>query len=60
MNDAVTTELRSRAATLRSLSTNVHPILATTYRRRACEIELALWVHEVRCGQSPDDPSLAA
>ena len=60
MNDAVTAELRSRATTLRSLSSNVHPILATTYRRRACELELALWVHEVRYGHSPDDPSVAA
>ena len=60
MNDAVSDELRSRATALRSLSTDVHPILATTYRRRACELELALWVHEVRCGHRPDDPLLAA
>ena len=60
MHDATAAELRDRARSLRSLSTDVHPMLATTYRRRACELELALWIHEVRHGQTPEGPPLAA
>jgi len=57
---ASTNALRSRAESLRSRSSSLNPVLASTYQRRACELELELWVHEVRCGISPIDPPLAA
>jgi len=57
---AFTKALRSRAESLRSRSASLNPVLASTYQRRACELELELWVHEVRCGISPIDPPLAA
>lgn len=57
---ASTNALRSRAESLRSRSFTLHPVLASTYQRRACELELELWVHEVRSGITPIDPPLAA
>ena len=42
--------LRDRARTLRRLANGVSPILATSYRRRASELELELWIHEIKCG----------
>ena len=52
--------LQQRADSLRSLAQSVDPILATSYRRRASELELEVWVHVVRSGISPDDSPLAA
>jgi len=52
--------LQQRADSLRSLAQSVDPILATSYRRRASELELEVWVHVVRSGVSPDDSPLAA
>lgn len=52
--------LQHRAESLRSVAQSVDPILATSYRRRASELELEVWVHVVRSGVSPDDSPLAA
>ena len=52
--------LHYRADSLRRLATSVDPILAMSYRRRACELELELWIHIVRSGLSPEDSHLAA
>jgi hypothetical protein len=52
--------LQSRADSLRRLAHSVDPILATSYRRRACELELELWIHIVRSGLPPQDSPLAA
>ncbi|MEJ6512804.1 MAG: hypothetical protein QNL59_04545 [Actinomycetota bacterium] len=57
---AFTNALRSRAESLRFRSSSLNPVLASTYQRRACELELELWVHEVRSGITPVDPPLAA
>jgi len=45
---------------LRRLAGSVDPILATSYRRRACELELELWIHIVRSGLPPQDSPVAA
>lgn len=42
--------LRSRAASLREQADNLPPVLATTYRRRAAELELAAWVTDIESG----------
>ena len=52
--------LQRRANSLRRLARSVDPILATSYRRRACELELELWIHIVRSGLPPQDSPLAA
>ncbi len=52
--------LQRRANSLRQLARSVDPILAMSYRRRACELELELWIHIVRSGLPPQDPPLAA
>ena len=52
--------LQRRADFLRRLACSVDPILATSYRRRACELELELWIHIVRSGLPPQDSPLAA
>ncbi|CAB4601771.1 unannotated protein [freshwater metagenome] len=52
--------LQHRAISLRRLATSVDPILANSYRRRASELELELWIHVVRCGLTPEDSPLAA
>ena len=57
---AFTNALRSRAESLRFRSSSLNPVLAATFQRRACELELELWVHEVRNGITPADPPLAA
>jgi len=57
---AFTNALRSRAESLRLRSSSLNAVLASTYQRRACELELELWVHEVRSGIAPADPPLAA
>ena len=40
--------LRARAAFLRDVAVGVEPILATSIRRRASELELEAWVLELR------------
>lgn len=52
--------LQRRADFLRRLACSVDPILATSYRRRACELELELWIHIVRSGLPPQYSPLAA
>jgi len=52
--------LQARAQMLRSFSLMVNPILATSYRRRACELELELWIHALQGGPHPDNPPIAA
>ena len=52
--------LQRRADSLRQLAGSVDPILATSYRRRACELELELWIHIVRSGLPPQDSPVAA
>jgi hypothetical protein len=52
--------LQRRANSLRRLARSVDPILAMSYRRRACELELELWIHIVRSGLPPQDSPLAA
>jgi hypothetical protein len=52
--------LQRRANSLRRLAPSVDPILATSFRRRACELELELWIHIVRSGLPPQDSPLAA
>jgi hypothetical protein len=46
--------LRSRAEHLRHEAGDLHDVLARTYRRRASELDLAAWVHEVRSGLPSD------
>jgi hypothetical protein len=52
--DAIDTEaaelLRSRAASLRAQADALPELLATTYRRRAAELELQAWVTDVESG----------
>lgn len=52
--------LRSRAASLRSQATGLSPLLATTYRRRASELELEAWVLDVESGLPYDEIRPAA
>jgi len=52
--------LQRRADSLRQLASSVDPILATSYRRRACELELELWIRIVRSGLPPQDSPVAA
>lgn len=54
------TRLRCRARALRSMADRVDPILAPSYRRRASELELEVWILEVRSGLDPDEPPVAA
>ncbi len=42
--------LRDRAHSLRAQAAQLSPVLATTYRRRAAELELEAWVLEVSAG----------
>ena len=42
--------LRDRAAGLRTQALALDPVLATTYRRRAAELELEAWVAELQSG----------
>lgn len=43
-------QLREHAADLRNEANGFDEILATTYRRRAAELELEAWATEVRSG----------
>ena len=52
--------LQQRAESLRQRACSVDPILATSYRRRASELELEVWILLVRSGDNPDDSPLAA
>ena len=52
--------LHSRALALRATARAIDPILAVSYRRRASELELELWIHTVRSGGTSDDPPKAA
>jgi len=54
------TLLQRRADSLRCLAESVDPILANSYRRRASELELEVWIHLVRSGLTPGDSPLAA
>ncbi len=54
------TLLQRRADSLRRLAGSVDPILANSYRRRASELELEVWIHLVRSGLAPEDSPLAA
>ena len=54
------TILQRRADSLRRLATSLDPILANSYRRRASELELEVWIHIVRSGLTPEDSPLAA
>ncbi|MEX1218547.1 MAG: hypothetical protein WEA11_08525 [Acidimicrobiales bacterium] len=42
--------LRDRARSLRLLADDVSPVLATSYRRRASELELLIWIHQIKSG----------
>lgn len=42
--------LQDRAASLRSQAEGLPEVLATTYRRRAAELELEAWALELRFG----------
>jgi hypothetical protein len=42
--------LRSRSESLRNQSLTVDAVLATTFRRRASELELEAWVTEIQAG----------
>jgi hypothetical protein len=57
---AVAQALADRAAALRSQAASFDEVLATTYRRRAAELDLEAWVHTVRSGLPVDQIQLAA
>ena len=44
------TGLKQRAESLRRMAESVHEVLAPTYRRRASELELQLWLSQLRAG----------
>lgn len=52
---ALSTQLRHRAEGLRNQATGLDPVLATTFRRRAAELELEAWVAEVQSGLPVDE-----
>lgn len=52
--------LHNRALALRSAAAAMEPILAACYRRRASELELECWVHNLRSGDTTDDPPMVA
>jgi hypothetical protein len=45
-----TVVLLERARRLRMSATNVHPLVANAYRRRAAELTVAAWVGAIRSG----------
>jgi hypothetical protein len=47
--------LRERAEQLRDQADHLDPVLATTYRRRAAELELEAWANEVRSMRPIDE-----
>ena len=52
--------LRSRAASLRHQAERLDDVLATTYRRRASELEMEAWILEVQAGVPADQVHPAA
>ena len=53
----VSLTLRGRANHLRGEATELDDVLASTYRRRASELELEAWIAEVQSGVPYDDVS---
>lgn len=53
-------QMQSRARALRATARGMDPILAVSYRRRASELELELWIRNLQSGGSPDDSPVAA
>lgn len=51
---ATAVRLRHRAQGLRTQARALEPVLASTYRRRAAELELQAWVAEVASGLPAD------
>lgn len=47
--------LRERAQIYRDEASALDPVLATTFRRRASELELEAWANEVRSGRPIDE-----
>jgi hypothetical protein len=47
--------LRDRAEHLRQQSDEMSDVLASTFRRRAAELELEAWLNEVRSGRPIDE-----
>ena len=45
------TQLRNRAASLRRTADGQHEVVAQAYRRRAAELELEVWLTQLRSGQ---------
>lgn len=58
-SDREVATLRHRAESLRQQSTSLDEVLAVSYRRRASELEMEAWIHEVQAGV-PADEVLAA
>jgi hypothetical protein len=54
------TLLRERAQAFRDEAVAVDPVLATTFRRRAAELELEAWANDVRSGRPLDEITIAA
>jgi hypothetical protein len=52
--------LRSRAGSLRHQAEHLDDVLATTYRRRASELEMEAWILEVQAGVPADQVHPAA
>lgn len=52
--------LRQRADSLRSQATDLSPVLAATYRRRASELELGSFVSEIQAGIPYDQVMMPA
>ena len=49
------TTLRRRAESLRQQAESLDEVLALTYRRRASELEMEAWIHEVQAGTPADE-----
>lgn len=52
--------LRDRAASMRQQASGLDEILASSYRRRAAELELEAWIAEVQSGIPYDEVHSAA
>jgi hypothetical protein len=46
------TQLQNRAASLRRTAETQHELVAQAYRRRAAELELQIWLTQLRAGHS--------
>ena len=53
--DRAVAALHGRATRLRAESRNLHPLVASAYRRRAAELELGAWALSVRNGRPADE-----